>query len=315
MKAIILKESNGVNQLTLSNTDIPIIKEHEVLIKTKAISINPVDIKTRAGKGVFGRIKENNPLIIGWDISGVVTQVGSGVKEFVEGDEVFGMVNFPGHGQAYAEYVAAPADHLALKPSNISHKEAAAATLAALTAYQAMTHQYVVKPGDRVLIHAASGGVGHFAVQLANHLGAHVIGTSSAANRDFVIGLGANEHIDYRSVKFEEAISDIDFVLDTIGGENIDRSLEVVKPGGTIISIPTGLNAEVTQKAKDKGINGFFFLVQSNGADMKAVATLLENGHLKPHVSESFPFDEMLKAHALQETGHVIGKLVVTLDN
>lgn len=315
MQAIILDEPGGIEQLQVTFVNSPKIQDDEVLVQVKAISINPVDVKTRAGKGVYGRLKDHSPLVIGWDISGVVTKTGSAVKEFEVGDEVFGMVNFPGHGQAYAEYVAAPANQLALKPSEISHEEAAVTTLAALTAYQAMIHQYPVKAGDRVLIHAASGGVGHFAVQLAKHLGAYVIGTSSAANRDFVLGLGADEHIDYRSVKFEEATSDFDFVLDTIGGENIDRSLEVVKPGGTIISIPTGLNAEVSQKAKDKGVNGFFFLVQSSGKDMKALAGLLENGYLKPHVSASFPFDEISKAHELQETGHVIGKLVVTLND
>ncbi|WP_200974813.1 NADP-dependent oxidoreductase [Echinicola sp. 20G] len=315
MKAIIIEKPGDVGSMKIVSIKKPLIQKDEVLIKTKAIGINPVDVKSRAGKGVYGRLKDIHPLILGWDISGVVVEVGDAVTDFSIGDEVFGMVNFPGHGQAYAEYVAAPAYHLALKPSNISHIDAAATTLAALTAFQAMTHQFSIKPGNRVLIHAASGGVGHFAVQLAKHFGAYVIGTSSAANREFVLGLGADEHIDYRSKKFEEATSDIDFVLDTIGGQNIDRSLEVVKPGGTIISIPTGLNAEVTQKAKNKGVNGFFFLVQSNGTDMKALAKLLEDGYLKPHLSASFPFVEMTKAHELQETGHVIGKLVVTLDD
>jgi len=315
MQAIILDQPGGVEQLHLTFTNLPKILDHEVLVEVKAISINPVDVKTRAGKGVYGRLREISPLIIGWDISGIVSKVGNAVTEFEEGDEVFGMVNFPGHGQAYAEYVAAPANQFAMKPANITHEEAAATTLAGLTAYQAMIHQYQVKRRDRVLIHAASGGVGHFAVQLAKHLGAYVIGTSSAANRDLVLGLGADEHIDYRSVRFEEATSDIDFVLDTIGGENIDRSLEVVKKGGTIISIPTGLNAEVSQKANAKGVNGFFFLVKSSGDDMKALSLLLQNGYLRAHVSATFPFTEMAKAHELQETGHVVGKLVVTIND
>ena len=223
------------------------------------------------------------------------------------------MVNFPGHGQAYAEYVAAPADHLALKPANISHEEAAASTLAALTAWQAIIHNAKVKAGQRVLIHAAAGGVGHFAVQIAKNAGAWVAGTSSAANRDLVMSLGADQHIDYRSVRFEEAVSNIDFVLDTIGGENIDRSLLIMRKAGTLISIPTGLNESVTQKARALGINGYSILVHSSGSDMKALAAMLESGKLKAHISRTFPFDEMADAHKQIESGHTAGKVVVTL--
>ena len=313
MKAIILNESGNTDKLQYTNLETPVISENEVLVKVKAISINPVDVKTRSGKGVYGRLKDQKPFILGWDISGEITKVGDEVSEFSIGDQVFGMVNFPGHGQAYAEYVAVPTNHLALKPSNISHEEAAAATLAALTAYQAIVHQAKVKAGDRVLIHAAAGGVGHFAVQIAKKIGAYVIGTASANNRDFLLELGVDEHIDYRSVRFEEATSDIDFVLDAIGGENIDRSLEVTKKGGTVISIPSGLNELVTEKAKEKGINGFFFLVQSNGADMNAIAKLLEQRKIKAHVSASFTFEEMAAAHKQVETGKTRGKVVVTI--
>ena len=309
MKAIIVAQPGGVENLVHTQTDTPVIGDNEVLVQVKAISINPVDVKTRAGKGMHGRLKTFSPLILGWDISGVVTASNS--AQFKAGDEVFGMVNFPGHGKAYAEYVAAPAAHLALKPANISHEEAAAATLAPLTVLQTLVQFGQVKAGQRVLIHAAAGGVGHYAVQIAKHLGAYVIGTSSAANRDFVLSLGADEHIDYRSQQFEKVVSNIDFVLDAIGGDNIDRSLEVINPGGTLVSIPSGLSEQVTEKAKAKGIRGAFILVQSNGEDMKTLADLLSQGKLRSHVSQTFAFADMDKAHLQVESGRTVGKIVV----
>lgn len=311
MKAIILKAFGGIENLITTDISVPAISSNEVLVQVKAISINPVDVKTRAGKGVARKLKGIDPLILGWDISGVITESKSDL--FKTGDNVFGMVNFPGHGKAYAGYVAAPANQLALIPENISFEEAAAATLAALTAWQNLTHHFQVKAGQRVLIHAASGGVGHYAVQIAKHLGAYVIGTSSANNKDFALSLGVDEFIDYKAQPFEKVTSDIDFVLDTIGGDNIDRSLEVMKRGSTLISIPTGLNEEVKEKAKEKGINGFNTLVDSNGGDMKEIADLLATGKVKSHVSQTFAFNEMGSAHQQIESGKTKGKVVVTI--
>lgn len=311
MKAIVLKEAGNVDNLAYVELAKPTINEGEVLIKVKAISINPVDVKSRSGKGVYGRIKTENPLILGWDISGIVEETKS--LDFKVGDEVFGMVNFPGHGRAYAEYVAAPANQLALKPQNISFEDAAASTLVALTAYQALVYHAKIQEGQNVLVHAASGGVGHIAVQIAKHLGAKVTGTSSAKNKDFVLSLGAESHIDYHGFDWKSAGRTFDFVLDTIGGDNIDYSLEVTKEGGSIISIPTGLNEEVTSKAESKGVKGYFILVQSSGEDMKQIASLLESGAVKPYVSKSFPFEQMRAAHLEQETGRTVGKIVITL--
>ncbi|UMQ43356.1 NADP-dependent oxidoreductase [Chryseobacterium sp. Y16C] len=311
MKAIVLKEAGSVDNLEYVELAKPTIKEGEVLIKVKAISINPVDVKSRAGKGVYGRIKTENPLILGWDISGIIEETKS--SDFKVDDEVFGMVNFPGHGKAYAEYVAAPANQLALKPKNISFEDAAASTLVALTAYQALVHNAKIQEGQNVLVHAASGGVGHIAVQIAKHLGAKVTGTSSAKNKDFVLSLGADSHIDYHGFDWKSAGRTFDFVLDTIGGDNIDHSLEVTREGGSIISIPTGLNEQVTSKAESKGVKGYFILVQSSGEDMKHIASLLESGAVKPHVSKVFPFEQMREAHLEQETGRTVGKIVVTL--
>ncbi|MES2455479.1 MAG: NADP-dependent oxidoreductase [Bacteroidota bacterium] len=309
MKAIVLNETGGTDKLVYTDLPKPNILPNEVLIQTKAIAINPVDIKTRMGKGVYGRIKDEQPLIIGWDLSGIVVSAGD-ESGFKPGDEVFGMVNFPGHGKAYAEYVAAPASHLALKPANISFEEAAATTLAALTAYQGLIHQTSLSKGQRILVHAAAGGVGHFIVQIAKHLGLYVIGTSSVENKSFVEELGADEHIDYKSVRFEEVAKDIDLVFDTIGGDNITRSIGVLKKGGTIISIPSGVSETQIEEAKSAGINAFFFLVQSNGKDMEVLAEFLQQGIIKPYVTV-YDFSQIAEAHEEQETGKTKGKLVL----
>ena len=311
MKAIVLTTPGGVDNLVIQDLDKPVIRSGEVLIQAKAISINPVDGKSRLGKGIFGRIKDENPLILGWDVSGVVVESLS--AKFEIGDEVFGMVNFPGHGKAYAEYVAAPASQLTHKPKNISHEAAAAATLVALTAWQALVTNANVQRGQKVLIHAASGGVGHIAVQIAKYLGATVVGTSSARNKDFVLDLGADAHIDYNDYEWGDHPKEFDFVLDTIGGDNIDSSLKVTKEGGSIISIPTGLNDEITAKATSKGIKGYFILVQFNGDDMEKIASLLEKEIVTPHIYKTYDFNQIQKAHIQQETGRTVGKLIITM--
>ena len=314
MKAIILKEAGSAEKLEMAELPIPQINDREVLIQTKAISINPVDIKTRTGKSLYSELISQNPFIIlGWDVSGIVTEAGRAATEFKPGDEVFGMINFPGHGKAYAEYVAAPAEHLALKPANITHEEAAAATLAALTAWQALVTNAKVSKGQKVVIQAASGGVGHYAVQIAKWLGAYVIATSSAANRDFVMSLGADEHIDYKKHRIDTIVKDADFVLDPIGGDNIDPSLNAVKKGGTVIMLPSLFKEEIVEKAGAKGVNGYFFTVKSNGADMQQLATLLEKGIVRSHVSKQFSFDKIKEAHLQIESGRTQGKIIVTL--
>ena len=313
MKAYILNEAGGIENLILSEVEQPSPKADEVLVEVKAISINPVDVKVRPVEEVLNMIVgADRPVILGWDIAGTVTVVGEDVTLFEPGDCVFGMVNFPGHGKCYAEYVAAPKAHLAKMPGNISFEGAAATTLAALTALQVL--QPRIKRGNRVLIHAGSGGVGHFAIQIAKHLGAHVVTTSSAKNRDFVISIGADEHIDYREQKFEEVASDIDFVLDGMGGEVLKNSLKVVKDGGGIVSLPTlEFPEEVKAYAEQHNIDVSFVMVQSNGADMNTLKQLIETGSLKPHVSKTFPFAELADAHKQIETGRTVGKAVVIM--
>lgn len=313
MRAYVLSEAGGVENLVLRDIEKPELKDAEVLVETKAISINPVDIKVRPVEAVIDMIiGEERPVILGWDIAGVVAETGAGVTDFAVGDKVFGMVNFPGHGKAYAEYVASPANHLARMPEGLSFENAAATTLAALTALQVLKPR--VKAGDRVLIHAGSGGVGHYAIQVAKQLGAYVITTCSAKNRDFVMSLGADKHIDYREQKFDEVLSDIDFVMDGMGGEVLENSLKVVKSGGTIVSLPTHTFPEDLQAAADeKNVTLEFVLVTSNGDDMNELKGMLEDGTLKAHVSVTFPFDKMADAHEKIESGRTIGKAVIAL--
>ena len=313
MKAIILEHTGGIQNLQIAEIDQPDITENEVLVKVKAVSVNPVDYKVRSNDEVLTMIYgERRPAILGWDIAGEVVAIGSNVTKLKNGDRVFGMVNFLGAGNAYAEYVAAPEEHLAIIPPETSYTEAAASTLAALTALQVLKDK--IGKGDRVLIHAGSGGVGHFAIQIAKSMGATVISTSSAKNKDFILSLGADQHIDYRSQAFEEVLTDIDFVFDMFNGEILYKSVQVVKDGGKVVSIPTPeFAADVQKLADEKGVDLSFLMVQSSARDMQEIAHLLERGLVKPHISKTLSFEEMHKAHEQLESGRTIGKIVLEL--
>ena len=315
MQAYLLHKAGGIDNLILSEIDKPTPKANEVLIAVKAISINPVDVKIREMPDLLDLVYgTDRPLILGWDIAGIITEigteVGSEVSDFQTGDKVFGLVNFPGHGNAYAEYVAAPAEHLVKIPKHTSFAEAAAATLAALTALQVLEPR--IKAGDKVLIHAGSGGVGHFAVQIAKDIGAYVISTSSAENRDFVLSLGADEHIDYKNQDFEALVSDLDFVLDAIGGEVLEKSLRVTKDGKSIISLPSPeFSDKAKAYAKQHNIDVAFFNVTSNGENMHTLKAMIENGTLKPHVFKTFAFADLPDAHRQVESNRTVGKVIV----
>ena len=313
MKAIVLEKTGGVENFLIKDVKKPAAKENEVLILVKAIGINPVDYKARAIEDLLNSLTgEQRPAIIGWDVSGTIIAIGNNITKFKIGDNVFGMINFPGSGNAYAEFVAAPEDHLVKIPKNISFEEAAATTLAAVTALQALKPR--VKKSDRVLIHAGSGGVGHFAIQIAKSLGAYVITTSSAKNKDFVLSLGADEHIDYGSQKFEEILTDIDFVLDLFNGDILLNSIKITKNGGVIISLPTAdFSDEVLKLAKERNVDVSFTVVQSNGDDMNTLKNMLESGTLKPHISKTFAFEKMGDAHLQLESGRTVGKVIVTM--
>jgi NADPH:quinone reductase-like Zn-dependent oxidoreductase len=317
MKAITLANNGGTENLILAQIPAPEINENEVLVRVKAIGINPVDAFVRNHQfalEMFVKPQPGETVIIGWDISGVVEAVGKQVTQWKAGDEVFGMVNFRGHGKAYAEYVAAPADQLALKPANISHEEAAAATLAALTAWQALATYGKVKAGEKVLIHGAGGGVGHYAVQIAKHFGAYVIGTGSAAKKDFILGLGANEFIDHTAVRFEDVVQDADLTIDSLFGDHIFRSVDATREGGRIIALLVPFTDEkLARKIEEKKIFGHTLNVASNGIDMEELGKLLRSGALRSHISAIYRFEEMAKAHDAIETGKTLGKIVVTL--
>ncbi len=311
---MVLKQFGGIENFSLKEIPEPKINSGQVLIRVEAIGINPVDIKTRNGKGQAQQYKDATAMVIGWDVAGVITKIAEDVKDFSIGDEVFGTINFPGQGGAYAEYAVAPANQLARKPANISMPEAAAATLATLTAWQALTHQGHIKKGDRVLIHGGAGGVGNYAIQIARNIGCYVITTASASDADFVKGLGADEVIDYKTQKFEEIISNIDFILDTIGGENFVRSLKVLKPEGTIVLISTPNIEETNKVAEEQHVKNYkLMMMHSDGEDMKHIAEMLANGSLKVHVDKTFPFDEIPDAQNQLENGKVRGKIVITL--
>lgn len=317
MKAIKLANNGGTENLILTEIPTPAIHENEVLVRVKAIGINPVDAFVRNHQfalEMFLKPQPGETVIIGWDISGVVEAVGKQVTQWKTGDEVFGMINFRGHGKAYAEYVAAPADQLALKPGNISHEEASAATLAALTAWQSLVTYGKVKAGEKVLIHGAGGGVGHYAVQIAKHLGAHVVGTGSTAKKDFILGLGADEFIDHTAVRFEDLVNDADVVIDPLFGDHIFRSLDAVKENGRVIALLVPFTDEkLATKVQEKNLYAHTLNVVSDGKDMQQLARLLKSGAVRSHVSATFPFEELAKAHDAIETGKTLGKIVVTL--
>lgn len=314
MKACTLKNFGGTEQLEITEVKNPVVKPDEVLIKTKAIGIDQIDLKTRRGQGMAEKLKEENPMILGWDIAGEIIKTGNEVKNFKAGDTVFGTVNFPGLGNTYAEYVAVPASQIALKPENISFEEAAGATQSPLTAWQALIDTGHIKKGDKVLIHGASGGVGNYAVQIAKHTGAYVIATASGPHKDFVMNLGADEFIDYRTQRFEERMNKVDFILDPIGGDNFIRSLEVLKPEGIIVLLPSDKKEAADRAAQERNIKNYYhILMHSSGEEMKTIARLLKEGNLKSYIAEVFPFDRIQDAHKKMESGGQTGKIVVTI--
>jgi len=313
MKAAIYKGIGGVEQLKVKNIPIPEIDSDEILVKTKVASINPIEVKTRNGNRYSEPLLKHKHPILGWDASGVVEKVGENITDFKPGDKVFGIIGFPGFGKTYAEYFVAKEKHLTLIPEGVSFEDAAASTIAAITAYQALKYFGKLGPNTKVLIHAASGGVGHYGIQFAKHFGAEVWATASAPKEDFVKSLGVNHFIDYKTQKFEEEARDMDVVFDLIGGDYIDRSLKSLKPEGMLISIPSATNAEVEEKAEKAGCVGVRFTLRNKKEDMQAIADLLKTGELKPVISKRFPLDEIRAAHRELEKGHTIGKIVITM--
>lgn len=306
MKAVRIHEYGGPDVLELEDAPTPDPAADDVLVKVYATSVNPVDWKIREGMRK-DKFPADLPLIPGWDVSGVIEKVGDNVRQFKQGDEVYGRPD-PTKNGAYAEYIAVKADQLGLKPKSIDHINAAAVPLAGLTAWQGLFDHGHLQKGQKVLIHAASGGVGTFAIQFAKWKGAYVIGTASSDNLSFIKQVGADEAIDYKNEKFEDRVSDADLVFDTIGGETQERSIQVLKNGGRLI---TTLKPEFVDEAKEKHITLEGYTAQSYPDQLEQIAGLIDEGIVHPVISMVLNLDEVRKAQEISEQGHVRGKIVI----
>jgi NADPH:quinone reductase-like Zn-dependent oxidoreductase len=311
MRLVQQHELGGPEVLRLTDVPRPEPEPTQVQVRVHAAGVNPTDWKQRRS-GYWYTL----PLAQGWDVSGVVTATAPGVTRLAVGDEVYGMPNFPHRPGAYADYVTAPSRHFAPKPATLDHVRAAALPLAALTAWQALVDAAGVDKGQRVLVHAAAGGVGHLAVQIAKARGAQVIGTASAAKHDLLRDLGADELVDHRSVDFDDAVTGVDVVLDAIGGDYLERSMRTLAPGGLYIGITNPFDLDrVTAAAAEhgRGVRGTTVMVEPDHAALEAITALVEDGRLRPVVSATFPLEEAARAHEQGETGRTTGKLVLTL--
>ncbi|OIJ85183.1 NADPH:quinone reductase [Streptomyces sp. MUSC 14] len=307
MRAISQDVLGGPEVLREVELERPTPGPNQVLVRVRAAGVNPTDWKHRA-LGVF---LGEPPFVLGWDVSGEVAETGIGVAAFAPGDEVFGMLPYPYGAGSHAEYVLAPVRALTRKPASLDHVQAGALPLVSLTAWQALTEHADVRPGQRVLIHAAAGGVGHVAVQIAKARGAYVIGTASAGKHDFLREIGVDEPVDYRTTDVTEAVRDVDVVLDTLGGDTSVASLRTLRPGGVLVSIlPVG-SRELDDEAERLGVRAVRMLVDADRAGMEAIAELAAAGKLAATIAGTFPLADAAKAHALGETGRTTGKLVL----
>ena len=312
MRVITQLSTGGPEVLELGEAEIPEPLPTEIRVRVGAAGVNPVDWKTRAGAGM-AQVIGPPPFTVGWDVAGTVDAVGRGVTRFAVGDAVFGMPWFPRQAGAYAEFVTAPSRHFAHRPAGLSEVEAAGLSLAGLTAWQCLVDIAAVQPGQRVLVHAAAGGVGHLAVQIAKARGAHVIGTASAAKHNLLHDLGIDEAIDYRAEAFEKVIDPVDLVLDAIGGEVALRSLDVLHPEGRLICLPSAAAAAALSAAADRGLRATAMLAEPDGDGLEDLARLVDDRRLRVLVAETFPLERASHAHRAGELGHTTGKLVLTV--
>ncbi|AVL02481.1 NADP-dependent oxidoreductase [Pediococcus pentosaceus] len=311
MKAITISAYGDVDQLHEEELDIPQIANDEVLVKIKATSINPIDWKARMGflKQMYDW---QFPVVLGWDLSGIITQVGKDVKHFKVGDEVFARPDIYEDGTkgTYAEYAAVKEDKLALKPSNVSFEAAAAIPLAGLTAWQVIVDRLKVKKGDKVLIQAGAGGVGIFAIQIAKHLGAYVATTASAKNAEFLTNLGADEVIDYHEHQIGEVLKQYDAVFDTV--DDLEAGLAILKPTGKLVTIA----GRPTQAQQDAQPSATSWWLQSNGKQLAELGDLVAKGEVKVIIDSTFPLTEdgLRAAHERSQTNHARGKIVINVE-
>jgi NADPH:quinone reductase-like Zn-dependent oxidoreductase len=314
MKAVCIHRYGASSELVYQDLPRPLPGEGELLIRVHAAGVNPVDCKTRSGSALANAYGDRFPLVLGWDVAGVVEAVGQGVTGFVEGDAVYGMVHFPQPGGAYAEYVTAPAEQLAHKPDSVDFLEAAALPLVSLTAWQAIFEAGELAAGQTVLIHGAAGGVGHVAVQQARWRGARIVGTARSRDEEFLQGLGLDVLVDYRTARFEEIIGDVDVVLDTFGGEIQERSWGVLKPGGILVTLRTTPDLEEKAAAhghRGRGLRAKHVLVRPQPEHWASINDLVASGQLRPVVAAVYPLHEVAAAHDRLERGPTRGKIVL----
>lgn len=309
MKAIRFHEHGDASVLQYESVPRPRAGTGELLVRVHAAAVNPIDWKMRSGIPNYASL--SFPFTAGWDLSGVVEETGEACAGFAAGDEVFGLVRFPEEGATFAEYCAVPAADIARKPETLSHLEAAAVPLVALTAWQALIETAELGASQTLLVHAAAGGVGHFAVQLAKWAGATVIGTGSGASRDFVLGLGADGFIDYTARRFDDEHGYADVVLESLSGEVRERSWAVLREGGLLVAI-VGPPPE-PDEAERRGRRAALVLVRRNASQFERIARLIDEGHLRPKLERVFPLAEAAEAYRLSETGHAHGKIVLAV--
>ena len=315
MKAIAIREFGGRDKLERMDLPVPEVGNGEVLVRVKGAGVNPVDWKIREGwlKDLF---PHRFPLIPGWDAAGIVEKIGPGVTRFTVGDEIFAYCRKPVvQGGAYAEYIALTEEHMAFKPRNTTFTEAAGIPLTALTAYQALVDAARVKSGERVLIHAAAGGVGGFGVQIAKDRGALVWGTAGSRNEDYVRSLGAERVIDYGRDDFRKVVRSaypegVDVVFDCVGGDVLKKSVEIVRKGGRLISIVDSLDERSLGRAD---IRFGFVFVAPNSKELSELGQMVEQGRLRVHLEEVLPLEAAAKAHELSESRHTRGKIVLSV--
>jgi len=306
MKAVRIHSYGDADTLNFEDAPLPDAGADDVRIRVHAAAVNPVDWKIRAGY-LAAMLPHQMPLTLGWDVSGVVDQVGANVTHLSVGDAVYSRPDIARNG-SYAEYVVVRASEVAAKPATLTHNEASAVPLAGLTAWQGLFDHAQLKKGERVLIHAGAGGVGSFAIQFAKWAGAHVIATASAANEALVRDLGADEFVDYRSQRFEDVLAKVDVVLDTIGGDTQARSIPLLSSGGRLISVVATPDATALAAVE---ATGGAIMVQPSSEGLGRIAQLIDAGTVRVLIDSVFPLSEVRAAHAKSETGRAKGKIVL----
>lgn len=312
MRHVTYDHFGDADVLQLTHSEIPEPDAGQALIRVHGAGLNPIDWKTRKGLGFAARqIEHSLPWTPGYDVAGEVVAVGESVTTLAPGDRVMGMIGFPSAGGAYAEYALAGADELAIVPEELDLVSAGALPLAALTAWQGLFEAGKLESGQKVLIHAGAGGVGHFAVQFALARGAHVIATASAGNRDFLAELGVHEVIDYHSSDVAEECYGLDLVLDLVGGDTGKRSLHCLGESGVLVTVPTITADEIISTAEGMGLRAHGITVRPDVFHLEEIAELIEDGDVHIHIEEAFPMEQVADAHRQLEAGHVRGKLVL----